>query len=274
MSTNNKLQSQRKGVAKVDTKESTTITKKTKDFSDKKPRDKKVRNMKLPTIRKIHVHPAYCVLGAIAVLLAVFFVRVAVWEHNYLAAMEGSERDVVSNGTDGTEQEADTTEPTETEVREYTVAPERPRYLSIPSLGIINSRVVAVGLMANGEIGTPYNVYDVGWYNGSSLPGSNGTAFIDAHGGSIGYSVFKILPNIKIGDTITIEMGDGRKFNYVVAETQEVAIGNEANSYMSHYAFSSPEPGVGSLTLITCTGDWWQTSRTYSHRFFVRAVLQ
>lgn len=244
--------------------------KKIKNF--RKDASKSPKGLKLPTIRKLHVHPAYLVLGAVAILLAVFFIRVAVWEHNYLAAKEGSERDVAASGD--ADQEADTTEPTEEQVREYTVAPDRPRYLSIPTLGIVNSRVVALGQMANGEIGTPYNVYDTGWYTGSSLPGTNGTAFMDAHGGSIGYSVFKNLPKIKLGDTITIEMGDGRKFNYIVTDTQEVALGDEANQYMSRYAFSSPEPGVGSLTLITCTGDWWQASKTFSHRFFVRAVLQ
>lgn len=262
----------------METKDTKETKNNTSNVSNAKNAKKDVRKsnkqMKLPVVRKIHLRPSYCILGVIAALLVIFFGVVAIREHIYYTSMEGSERHTVASNDTTEEQEADTTEPTDDEVREYTVAPERPRYLSIPSLGIFNSRVVAVGQLANGEIGTPYNVYDVGWYTGSSLPGSKGTAFIDAHGGSIGWSIFKILPNIRIGDTVTIEMGDGRVFNYIVTETQEVALGNEANQYMAHYAFSSPQPGVGSLTLITCTGDWWQSSHTYSHRFFVRAVLQ
>lgn len=78
-----------------------------------KPRTRK--GLKLPKLRKIHLKPGYIVLGVFAVLFIAFFARVAIWEHNYIAAMEGSERDVVATTEevyDGGEEEIDDTEPT------------------------------------------------------------------------------------------------------------------------------------------------------------------
>ena len=96
---------------------------------------------------------------------------------------------------------------------------------------------------------------------------------LDAHGGDLGNGVFRNLPKIAIGAEITIEMGDGRQFTYVVADKTTRPIGDEANNYMAT-AFTSPVPGVPSMTLITCTGGWSQVQHTYLERFFVRATLK
>lgn len=227
--------------------------------------------LKLPTVRKLHIKPSYIICGIIAVLIAAFLARVVIWEHFYFERMEGSERASASVYEDS-DEEIDDTQPTTTDVAEYTVAPNRPRYLSIASLGISNARVVEIGLRANGALSTPANVYNVGWYRDSALPGSAGVVVMDGHGGTYGSGVFKNLPSIQVGAEITVEMGDGRLFTYRVAEVATKALGEEADAYMS-YAFTTPQAGAGALTLITCTGDWWQSSKTYSHRFFMRAVL-
>lgn len=230
--------------------------------------------MKLPTWRKLHFKPSH-IIGIIVLVLAVaFFARVAIWEHAYLERMEGSERaaSALSTGIEG-EEEVDKTEPSATEVAEYTVAADRPRYLNIPSIGLSQARVVEIDIKANGELATPYNIYDIGWYNEGGLPGSNDIVVMDAHGGAPGIGAFGNLPQIKPGEEIAVEMGDGREFTYVVTDTATKALGEEANNYMVT-AFESPERGRGSLTLITCTGVYWTSSMTYSHRFFVRAVLK
>jgi len=188
--------------------------------------------------------------------------------------MEGSERATSSlNANVEGDGEVDKTEPSSTEVSEYTVAADRPRYLNIPSIGLSQARIVEVGTKTNGELATPYNIYDIGWYNEGALPGSNGVVVMDAHGGAPGIGAFGSLPQIKVGDKINVEMGDGREFIYTVVDTATKALGEEANNYMTT-AFESPETGKGSLTLITCTGVYWTSSRTYSHRFFARAVLK
>ena len=211
--------------------------------------------------------------GLIAILgifLLVFFVRVATFEDSYYREKEGSERaEAVAVEEDVPLEEE---QPTETQVEEYTVAADRPRYLSIPKLGIINSRIIAVGVKSNGELGTPNNIFDVGWYESSGKPGKGKTMVIDGHnGGPHVHGVFKDLPNLVAGDIIKIERGDGAVFNYKVVENKTVAL-SEADSYMKT-AFRSPEPGKESLTLISCTGEWSQKQGTYLSRQFTRAIL-
>lgn len=264
--------------AKKIKKISTAIRKtdpKTKPVVEKTEKEQKP-GLKLPFFRRFHLKAGHIILAVFLVVFLAFFARVAIWEHDYLAAMEGSERDVVISGNgevyEGGE-EIDTTQPTATQIAEYVVAPDMPRYLTIPSLGIRNARIVQIGLKDNNEMDTPRGVYDIGWYNRSSLPGTNNVSVINAHGGSLGNGIFRNLPSIQIGAEIRIEMGDGRLYTYRVVDTETKPIGDEANAYMDT-VFTSPQPGKGSLSLITCTGDWWQASQTYSHRFFARAVLE
>ncbi len=271
----------KKGVDQVEnqTKDITRDTTKAKAEA----KTKATKKMKLPLIRKLHIHPAYLALGLIATILVVFFARVAIWEHNYLATMEGSPRDVVTKSDDqleinegnSTTEEVDNTEPTTQQIAEYIVAPDKPRYFTIPYLGIYNRRIVELGLKGEGEMATPYNAYDVGWYTGSGsvLPGQRGVTVMNAHGGDLGYGIFRTLPKLPVGETVKIEMGDGHVFTYRVVESVKKMIGDEANDYMAT-AFTPLNSTGNTLTLITCTGDWLQTSWTYNQRLFVRAILE
>lgn len=225
--------------------------------------------------RHILVKTRYVAIFIIVLLTGVFFGRVAIWEDQYLSAKEGSERSVVENNGSTTESDdgVDTTEPSEVEIAEYHVSPHLPRYLTIRSLGIYNSRVEQSGIGANGEMSVPYNTWNTGWYINSDLPGKiGGTAVIDGHSGD-SHCIFNNLPRIQPGAEIVIEMGDEKtKYTYVVTSITTKQIGAEANAYME--TALARKPGVAQLTLITCTGDWWQQSRTYSHRLFVHAVLK
>ena len=211
--------------------------------------------------------------GLLFLLLLIFVIRVVVFENNYYSEKEGSERAV----TDIRLEEGNTAqlveeEPTEEEVREYYVDPDKPRYLTIESLGIYNSRVLQMGVNYLGEVDTPYNIFDVGWYEGSSTPGAGGTMLIDGHnGGPHVYGVFKNLPDLAKGDIIKIERGDGVVFNYSVYENTTVDLA-EADAYMKT-ALKSPVEGKESLTLISCTGEWSQQQLTFLSRQFVRAIL-
>lgn len=225
--------------------------------------------------RHILIKTRYVAIFIILLLTGVFFGRVAIWEDQYLSAKEGSERSVVENNDSTAESDdgIDTTEPSEVEIAEYHVSPHLPRYLTIRSLGIYNSRVEQSGIGANGEMSVPYNTWNTGWYINSDLPGKiGGTAVIDGHSGD-SHCIFNNLPRIQPGAEIVIEMGDEKtKYTYVVTSITTKQIGAEANAYME--TALARKPGVAQLTLITCTGDWWQQSRTYSHRLFVHAVLK
>lgn len=202
-------------------------------------------------------------------LFLVFLIRVIVFENNYYNEKEGSERaemeQVVSN-------DLDETEPTESEIAEHTVAPDRPRYLSIEKMGVKNSRILPMGVNVSGELDTPRNIFDVGWYEGSGKPGQGGTMVIDGHnGGPHVHGVFKKLPSLVEGDIIKIERGDGTVFEYKVVENSAVDLG-DSDRYMS-VAIKTPVPGVESVTLISCTGEWSQAQGTYLSRQFTRAIL-
>ncbi|MBR6505706.1 class F sortase [Candidatus Saccharibacteria bacterium] len=216
----------------------------------------------------------WVVITAVVVFVAACFTRLMVWEDNYYREMEGSERDVVANAVAEKKEEEPLIEepPTEEEVYEYWVAPDLPRYLSIDKLGIYDARILQVGINPTGELATPNNIFDVGWYESSGKPGSGGTLLIDGHnGGPNVYGVFKRLPLLENGDIIIIERGDGVIFHYSVVENISVPL-EEADKYMAT-ALRSPEPGTESLTLITCTGEWSDLRYTYLSRQFTRALL-
>lgn len=224
-------------------------------------------SLKIKGWRKI---TKWAIWGVLGVLFLVFFIKVAVYEANYYNEKEGSERVVAEAATDA--EELIEVEPTEQEVREYTVAPDRPRYLSVSKIGVNKARILPMGVKASGELDTPLNIFDVGWYEASGKPGQGGTMVIDGHnGGPHVLGVFKNLPNLAKGDMITVERGDGVIYNYEVVENQSVPL-SEADAYMSTAA-KSPEPGKESVTLISCTGEWSQQQQTYLSRQFVRAVL-
>ena len=224
-------------------------------------------SLKIKGWREITKWAIWSVLG---ILFLVFLIRVATFEASYYAEKEGSERAVVE--TTEPEEELIEVEPTEQEVREYTVAPDRPRYLTVEKLGINKARILPMGVNAKGELATPNNIFDVGWYEASGKPGQGGTMIIDGHnGGPHVLGVFKSLPNLAEGDIITVERGDGVVYKYAVVENKAVLL-SESDAYMATAA-RSPEQGKESVTLISCTGEWSQQQGTYLSRQFTRAVL-
>ncbi len=211
----------------------------------------------------------WAIISLLGVLLLIFFVRVVTWEDAYYREKEGSER-AIANST-SVEGELVEVEPSVQEKREYTVAADRPRYLNIEKLNISQARILPVGINSEGELGTPNNIFDVGWYESSGTPGSGKTILIDGHnGGPHVHGIFKELPTLGADDIIMIERGDSKEFRYRVVENIEVPLA-ESDIYMST-AMTSPEPGRESVTLISCTGEWSQQQGTYLSRQFTRAI--
>ena len=129
-----------------------------------------------------------------------------------------------------------------------------------------------MGVNDKGELDTPRNIFDVGWYEGSGKPGKGGTMVIDGHnGGPHVHGVFKDLPDLAEGDIIKVERGDGAVYKYKVVENVTVPLA-ESDKYMVTAA-KSPVTGKESVTLVSCTGEWSQTQGTYLSRQFTRAVL-
>lgn len=214
------------------------------------------------------------ITGIILLILAIFLIRVAIWEADYYHRMEGAPRAVANSDTSAptTGEDVDETDVTGQMKLAHKVAADRPRFLSIEKLGVDRARVFEVGINNLGQLQTPISIFDVGWYRGSGRPGFGGTMVIDGHnGGPTMEGVFKHLPELSAGDVITIERGDGKFYRYRVYDNVTVPL-SDADTYMKT-AMISPEKGKESLTLITCTGEWSQLQLTYLSRQFTRAIL-
>ncbi len=213
------------------------------------------------------------IIGVIAIALFLVFLFILL-RNEYMLSREELPAPQPEQSAEPTAEpvEVDETVPTEQQVVEYTVAPERPRYLSIPQLGINKARVLEVGVDKNDALDTPINIFDVGWLGTSGKPGGGGTMLMDGHnGGPTMDGVFKRLGELTTDDLITIERGDGQVFKYKVVENQTMGI-DDANNYMSQM-LNSAEPGKEGLNLITCIGTWLQRQQTYDSRVMLRAVL-
>ena len=211
------------------------------------------------------------------VILLIFIVGIAVrittWENQYYKSEEGKERiaprsagDISTDSTD-----VDETVIPQDEVAAYTVAADKPRYLTIEKISVHNARILPVNIDIKGAMQVPRSIFDVGWYVKSVAPGTKGTSILDGHnGGPTMQGVFKNLNLLEKGDHITIEMGDGTKYTYQVYENITVPLA-EAKQKMSSLAVS-PVSGIESISLITCTGEWSDLQKTYLSRQFLRAV--
>jgi LPXTG-site transpeptidase (sortase) family protein len=167
----------------------------------------------------------------------------------------------------------DESEVTTSQIKEHTVPPLQPRYISIPAIGVSDTRVFSVEVEANGALGAPVNISDAAWYNKSSTPGSGGVVLIDAHNGGITRNgVFEKLGTLKKGDTITVERGDGKKFTYEVRENQSMSL-DDVNTKGMKMMAESAVPGNEALNLITCDGKWVPRLGQFDRRIMLRAVL-
>ena len=162
-----------------------------------------------------------------------------------------------------------TIKPSTDDINKYQVAPNMPRYLIIPSLNVF-ARVRSVGVDKTGAIGTPTNVFDTAWYNQSSLPGQSGAALIDGHVSSWKTNgVFYGIKNIKPGELVKVQRGDGKVFTFSVVKNQVYPYDS-----VDMTALLAPiVPGVPGLNLITCTGKIIHGTNEFNQRMVVFTKL-
>lgn len=162
-----------------------------------------------------------------------------------------------------------TDKPSSTTIRNYTVAPNTPRYITIPKLDV-HARTFGVSVDKNNELKVPRNIHDTGWYMGSSRPGEAGAMLIDGHAG-VGQTagIFHDLGKLVKDDQIVITQGDGQKFSYSVVSVETVDVGDVDMSSLL-VSSNTAKPG---LSLITCAGDRIPGTFELTKRTIVRAVL-
>lgn len=143
-----------------------------------------------------------------------------------------------------------------------------PRRLSIPALGI-DANVQEVGVTAAGNMATPNNFVDVGWYKYGTLPGLRGSAVVAGHvDNGLGLSgVFKNLSDLQIGDDVFVVNENGDELLFRVVEIQKYPYTLVPGEVL--FSRSDSER----LNLITCEGAWLHGERTYDQRLVVYTEL-
>ena len=170
-----------------------------------------------------------------------------------------------SGGWAKEEEGKDETKPTPASISGYTVAPSLPKTLHIDKLGI-NSRILPMSVNTDGSVQAPRNIFDAGWYNGSVKPGEIGAMFIDAHAsGPTHEGLFAYLDTLVEGDEIQVEKGDGSRLTYKVVHTEVVKL-SDVNMKKMLLPYGNALRG---LNLMTCTGTWVESDKTYDERVLV-----
>lgn len=191
------------------------------------------------------------------------------WRSNHAAQVQAEKliQQANTSGSSKQNQTPATKPPSPEEIADYVVAPNLPRYLLIPKLGV-DARIFSVGLTSDGALGTPNNVYDTDWYNESAEPGQPGAMLIDGHISSwTAHGVFYGIKNLVPGDLIRVERGDGTIFSYDVVKTQ-IYNANDVNMQAAITPIVAGKPG---LNLISCTGDVISGTSQFNERIIVFA---
>ena len=159
-------------------------------------------------------------VGIVAlIILAACLIKILVWEHSYYRNKGSETRNpqqaVITDLADANNPSE--IAPTEQEIEKHQTYTTTPRYLEIPRLKLkarVKSSTVTEYIMP-----VPDNIYDVAWYSGSGNPGQDGNILLSGISqGTSKPGAFANLDSLEEGDEISLERGDGERFNYEVKE--------------------------------------------------------
>lgn len=140
-----------------------------------------------------------------------------------------------------------------------------PVRLKIPKINV-NARIEPMGLTADGAVDVPKGPSYTAWFNLGPRPGEIGSAVITGHFGPWKdgeKSVFDDLSKLSKGDSLTVEDEKGTITTFVVRALLTLSQDADAPE-----VFSSSDEKVH-LNLITCSGVWNKTQKSYSNRLIV-----
>lgn len=136
--------------------------------------------------------------------------------------------------------------------------------ITMPTIGV-NAAVENLGTDKNGQLETPAQWDDAGWYRMGSQPGGAGVAVIVGHVDShTGPAVFFRLHQLKAGDPIAVDGPNGSS-HFAVDSLQSVP---ETSPLLKDIFQLN---GPSQLLLLTCSGDFNRQTQRYNDRLMVRA---
>jgi sortase (surface protein transpeptidase) len=143
--------------------------------------------------------------------------------------------------------------------------PSPPVRVEIPSIGV-SSRLIRLGLNADGTMEVPRDYGLAGWFTGGAMPGQDGPAVISGHVDSkSGPAVFYRLRDLRNGDVIRVRRAAGDWLTFEVTGTARYA-----KAEFPTDAVFGPVTGPV-LRVITCGGDFDRSSGHYLDNVVVTA---
>lgn len=132
-----------------------------------------------------------------------------------------------------------------------------PVSLTIPAIGV-RSKLIRLGITAQGTLQVPTSSTVAGWYTGSPRPGGIGSSVIAGHIDSyLGPGIFYRLRDMKPGERIYV-----RRANGSLAVFSVYAVRLYPQDHFPTGTVYGPEPDA-ELHLITCGGTFDYATRSY-----------
>jgi LPXTG-site transpeptidase (sortase) family protein len=144
--------------------------------------------------------------------------------------------------------------------------PITPLRLRIPSIGV-DAPVAGVGLLQDGSMGAPNNLWTSSWLSSSARPGQPGSAVIAGHRGIGTQALFSHLENVRPGDRIHVSDASGGELVYEI--TRVASMDLSVATQLQVFGPTSQQQ----LVLITCYGQYSRSTSTYDHRLVVFSRL-
>jgi len=144
--------------------------------------------------------------------------------------------------------------------------PITPSRLRIPSISI-DAPVASVGLLSDGSMAVPDNLWVSAWLSSGARPGQAGSTVIAGHRGISTPGLFGHLENVRQGDVIRVSDAGGGELAYQV--TRVASLDLTTATQMQVFGPTTQQQ----LVLITCFGQYLPGTRTYDHRLVVFSRL-
>jgi LPXTG-site transpeptidase (sortase) family protein len=143
------------------------------------------------------------------------------------------------------------------------IAPSRIRIAAIA----VDAPVAGVGLLPDGSMGVPNNLWIAAWLSSGPRPGQAGNAVIAGHRGIGSPGLFGHLENVRPGDRIHVSDASNGELVYEV--TRVALLDLSPDSQMQVFAPTTQQQ----LVLITCFGQYSRSTLSYDHRLVVFSRL-
>lgn len=137
-----------------------------------------------------------------------------------------------------------------------------PVRIKIASINV-HTEIERVNVTSNGDMETPNNAINVGWFQLGPRPGEKGNAVIAGHytGENGEAGVFHELSHVKVGDVLSVDDSNGNSIFFTVREIRLYDPGFADDVFRE-------SDGIH-LNLITCDGVWDGEKNSYDKRLVV-----